>query len=368
MAKNPWPEQFRPKKAPGPAEVDLSRTADPLSAFNESMRVAVGMPAQQPPVMPQGESPGSVEISSEVDVSKGLSSVFPQSKELEELQQRLERRYRTAQRNTHRSGYRGNKGVHAQPGNRRRRMDSITESCLCLNCLLNRRPNLARLLPALSIGRKLIGRPGKNTDCLPSNPWVIFPVVERHRSDRLRPARLFFLAWSRNRRHPRLRRDLRPRLQHHPRPRLEPRLAARCLDRHLFNRHPFSRRLSSRPRPRKRTPLQLPRLPRLRLFRGQRMLARPPLFAISVRPSATPSGPLAAHWAALLAWRPGECSAPCWAAASWSRIRRCQDGLGPGGRGDRRDRGPHGRLRPGRLVRTRARRRGRRGNRRRRGW
>ena len=94
MAKNPWPEQFRPKKAPGPAEVDLSRTADPLSAFNESMRVAVGMPAQQPPVMPQGESPGSVEISSEVDVSKGLSSVFPQSKELEELQQRLERRYR----------------------------------------------------------------------------------------------------------------------------------------------------------------------------------------------------------------------------------------------------------------------------------
>ena len=190
------------------------------------MRVAVGMPAQQPPVMPQGESPGSVEISSEVDVSKGLSSVFPQSKELEELQQRLERRYRTAQRNTHRSGHRGNKRVREQPGNRRRRMDSLRSHAPAQICLLNRRPNLVPLLPAPSIGRKLIGRPGKSTDCLPSNPWVIFPVVERHRSDRLRPARLFFLAWSRNRRHPRPR--LKPRLAVPPCRHLEPRLAA-CL-------------------------------------------------------------------------------------------------------------------------------------------
>ncbi len=37
---------------------------------------------------------GSLRLESEVDLSKGLSSVFPQSQELEELRQRLERKYR----------------------------------------------------------------------------------------------------------------------------------------------------------------------------------------------------------------------------------------------------------------------------------
>jgi len=37
---------------------------------------------------------GTVELSSEVDLSKGISSVFPQSKGLDELYQRLERKYR----------------------------------------------------------------------------------------------------------------------------------------------------------------------------------------------------------------------------------------------------------------------------------
>ena len=50
--------------------------------------------------------------------------------------------------------------------------------------------------------------------------------------------------------------------------------------------------------------------PAPRLSPGPRMLAPRTLFAISVRPSAMPSGPLAARWAVPLAWRRAECSEP----------------------------------------------------------
>ncbi len=136
---------------------------------------------------------------------------------------------------------------------------------------LNRRQSPAPLPPALPTGRKLIGKRGRSTDGLRSNPWVRSPVVDRHRGDRLRPARLIFLAWSRNRRH--------------PRPHPEPRLAPPRLDRHRFNRSlPNHSHLGASRR-----------LPRPRLFRGRRMLAPPVPFAISVRLSATLSGLLAAR-------------------------------------------------------------------------
>ena len=301
---NPWPEEFRPKKPqPGSvnlgSEIELPGAGGSFADWQKAMAAATGspgMPQGTPPVAPQ-----RTEFSSAVDVSKGISSVFPQSKELDELYQRVEReqRRRIGSSETNIDPATGeireyarnpetgepawfHYGVMPPPKIAawiRGGIIPIVDACVCTDT--SRHGFVQRRGRASSGGMRRNLR--SHSHSLSHNLSRSHHLSRNHnRSLSLSPS------LSRNRSP-----AAASHLSHH-------------LSLHLFHRlsrHRFRRQRSQRQSRERRT-----RAPRMR-------------GATSVRQPGMPSDRWADRWAAWLAWRPAECWANGWLATRSSRER-----------------------------------------------